>query len=163
MGIPVWDRLKSSPMKIIQASCRAALALCLAGAALADDLQTVGDPDSLGFSARRLARMTSWFEAQSQKGDPSGFVVGVARGGKLDYLQATGFEDRDKQMPMRPDSIFRIGSMSKQITSVATMILVDEGKLDLDAPVAQYLPELKDMQVVKKDLTTGDPILLDLV
>src|SRR5437899_5510220 len=72
MGIPVWDRLKSSPMKIIQASCRAALALCLASAALADDLQTVGDPDSLGFSARRLARMTSWFEAQSEKGDPSG-------------------------------------------------------------------------------------------
>ncbi|MCK1544815.1 serine hydrolase [Bradyrhizobium sp. 179] len=141
----------------------AALVLCLTGAALADDLQSVGDPDSLGFSARRLARMTSWFEAQSQKGDPSGFVVGVARGGKLAYLQATGFEDHDKQMPMRPDSIFRIGSMSKQITSVATMILVDEGKLDLDAPVAQYLPELKDMQVVKKDQATGDPILLDLV
>ena len=162
MGIPVWDRLKSSPMKIIQASCRAALAFCLAGAALADDLQTVGDPDSLGFSARRLARMTSWFEAQSEKGDPSGFVVAIARGGKLAYLQPTGFEDHDKKIPMRPDSIFRIGSMSKQITSVATMMLVDEGKLDLDAPVAQYLPELKDMPVVKKDPATGDAILQDL-
>ena len=106
--------------------------------------------------------MTSWFEAQSEKGDPSGFVVGIARGGKLAYLQATGFEDHDKKMPMRPDSIFRIGSMSKQITSVATMILVDEGKLDLDAPVAQYLPELRDMQVVKKDPVTGDPILEDV-
>ncbi|WP_247449518.1 serine hydrolase [Bradyrhizobium sp. 180] len=150
-------------MKIILASCMAALVLCLTGAALADDLQSVGNPDSLGFSARRLARMTSWFEAQSQKGDPSGFVVGIARGGKLAYLQATGFEDHDKKTPMRPDSIFRIGSMSKQITSVATMMLVDDGKLDLDAPVAQYLPELKDMQVVKKDPATGDPILLDLV
>jgi len=140
----------------------AALTLCLAGVALADDLQTVGDSDSLGFSARRLARMTSWFEAQSEKGDPSGFVVGIARGGKLAYLQATGFEDHDKKMPMRPDSIFRIGSMSKQITSVATMILVDDGKLDLDAPVAQYLPELRDMQVVKKDPVTGDPILSDV-
>jgi CubicO group peptidase (beta-lactamase class C family) len=106
--------------------------------------------------------MTSWFEAQSEKGDPSGFVVGIARGGKLAYLQATGFEDHDKKMPMRPDSIFRIGSMSKQITSVATMILVDEGKLDLDAPVAQYLPELRDMQVVKKDPVTGAPILSDV-
>ena len=138
----------------------AALTLCLAGAALADDLQTVGDPDSLGFSARRLARMTSWFEAQSEKGDPSGFVVAIARGGKLAYLQPTGFEDHDKKIPMRPDSIFRIGSMSKQITSVATMMLVDEGKLELDAPVAQYLPELKDMQVVKTDPATGDAILL---
>ena len=140
----------------------AALTVCLAGVALADDLQTVGDSDSLGFSARRLERITSWFEAQSEKGDPSGFVVAIARGGKLAYLQPIGFEDHDKKIPMRPDSIFRIGSMSKQITSVATMMLVDEGKLDLDAPVAQYLPELKDMQVVKTDPATGDAILLEL-
>ncbi|QQN61342.1 serine hydrolase [Bradyrhizobium diazoefficiens] len=149
-------------MTLIQASRMAALMLCLGGMAHADDLQTVGDPDSLGFSARRLARMTSWFEAQTKKGDPSGFVVAVARGGKLAYLQPIGFEDHDKKMPMRADSIFRIGSMSKQITSVATMMLVDEGKLDLDAPVAQYLPELKDQQVVKTDPATGDAILLEL-
>ena len=109
-----------------------------------------------------MERITSWFEAQSKKGDPSGFVVAVARDGKLAYLQATGFEDHDKKISMRPDSIFRIGSMSKQITSVATMMLVDEGKLDLDAPVAQYLPELKDMPVVKTDPATGDAILLEL-
>jgi CubicO group peptidase (beta-lactamase class C family) len=151
-----------SPVKIVQASCMVALTLCLAGVALADDLQTVGDPESLGFSVRRLERITSWFEAQSEKGDPSGFVVAIARGGKLAYLQPTGFEDHDKKIPMRQDSIFRIGSMSKQITSVATMMLVDEGKLDLDAPVAQYLPELKDMQVVKTDPATGDAILLEL-
>src|SRR5882757_8499714 len=149
-------------MKNIQASCIAALTLCLAGVALADDLQTVGDSDSLGFSAQRLARITSWFEAQSKKGDPSGFVVAIARGGKLAYLQPTGFEDHDKKIPMRPDSIFRIGSMSKQITSVATMMLVDEGKLELDALVAQYLPELRDMQVVKTDPATGDAVLLEL-
>jgi CubicO group peptidase (beta-lactamase class C family) len=137
----------------------ATLMLCLAGVAFADDLQSVGDPDSLGFSARRLARMTSWFEAQSGKGDPTGFVVGIAREGKLAYLQAVGFEDHDKKMPMRPDSIFRIGSMSKQITSVATMMLVDDGKLELDAPVAQYLPELKDMKVVRTDPATGDAVL----
>ena len=122
---------------------------------------TVGDPESLGFSARRLERITSWFEARTKKGDPSGFVVAIARGGKLAYLQATGFEDHDKKIPMRPDSIFRIGSMSKQITSVATMMLVDEGKLDLDAPVARYLPELKDMRVVRTDPATGDAILLE--
>ena len=149
-------------MKIIQASCMAALTLCLAGAALADDLQTVGDPDITGFSARRLARMTSWFKEHSEKGDPSGFVVAIARGGKLAYLQPAGFADPDKKIPMRPDSIFRIGSMSKQVTSVATMMLVDDGKLELDAPVAQYLPELRDMQVVRKDPATGEPILHDL-
>src|SRR5258708_26288696 len=118
-------------MKIIQASCMAALALCMAATALADDLQTVGDADSLGFSARRLARIASWFEAHTKKGDPSGFVVAIARDGKLAYLQPTGFADHDRKIPMRPDSIFRIGSMSKQITTVATMMLVDEGKLEL--------------------------------
>lgn len=149
-------------MKLIQASCLAVLMLSLGGVAHAADLQTVGDPDGLGFSPRRLARMTSWFEAQTKKGDPSGFVVAVARGGKLAYLQPIGFADHDKAIPMQTDSIFRIGSMSKQITSVATMMLVDEGKLDLDAPVAQYLPELKDKQVVKTDPATGDAILLEL-
>jgi CubicO group peptidase (beta-lactamase class C family) len=149
-------------MKIVGATHIIALALCLASAAMADDLTTVGDPTSLGFSARRLEGVTSWFEAQSQKGDPSGFVVAIAREGKLAYLQPIGFADHDKKIPMRPDSIFRIGSMSKQITSVAAMILVDEGKLGLDAPVAQYLPELKNMQVLKTDPATRDAILLDL-
>ncbi|MGV7215868.1 serine hydrolase [Bradyrhizobium sp. UFLA05-112] len=149
-------------MKIVRASCMAVVMLCLTGAALADDLQTVGDPDSLGFSARRLARITSWFEAQTKKDDPSGFVVAIARNGKLAYLQPTGFADHDKTIPMRADSIFRIGSMSKQVTSVATMMLVDDGKLELDAPVAQYLPELRDIQVVKTDPATGDAILIAL-
>jgi CubicO group peptidase (beta-lactamase class C family) len=159
---PGGDRAKGSAMKIIQALSMPVLAFCLSGAALASDLQTAGDPDITGFSARRLARMTSWFEAQTKNGDPSGFVVAVARGGKLAYLQPTGFADHDKKIPMRTDSIFRIGSMSKQITSVATMMLVDEGKLELDGPVAQYLPELKDMQVVRRDPATGEPILGDL-
>lgn len=149
-------------MKRIRISRIVALTLCLAGAAFADDLQTVVNPVALGFSARRLARMTNWFEAQSEKGDPSGFVVAVAKDGRLAYLQPTGFQDHDKKIPMRPDSIFRIGSMSKQITSVATMMLVDDGKLALDAPVAQYLPELRDMKVVKTDPVTGDAILGEL-
>ena len=72
---------------------------------------------SLGFSARRLQRITSWFEAQSKKGAPSGFFVAIARGGKLAHWQATGFEDHEKKIPMKPDSIFRIGSMSRQITT----------------------------------------------
>lgn len=147
---------------VVLLAALAALTLCPVGAARAGDLQTVGDPHSLGFSARRLARITSWFETLAKKGDPSGFVVGIARGGKLAYLQPIGFQDHDQKIPMQSNSIFRIGSMSKQITSVATMMLVDAGKLELDTPVAQYLPELKDMQVVKTDPATGDAILLEL-
>jgi CubicO group peptidase (beta-lactamase class C family) len=135
-----------------------ALMLCLAGTARADDLTTAGDPGNLGFSATRLARIGAWYQARSETGDPSGVVVAIARNGKLAYLQSVGFQDRGGKIPMRPDSIFLIGSMSKPITSVAAMILVDEGKLDLDAPVARYLPDLKDMQVgvIKTDPATGE-------
>ena len=84
-------------MKVIRATCTIVLMFCLAGVAFADDLTTVGDPKSLGFSAPRLERITSWFAAHSTTGDPSGFVVAIARDGKLAYLQATGFEDQDKK------------------------------------------------------------------
>jgi len=72
-------------------------------------------------------------------------------------LQAIGFQDRAKTIPMKTNSIFWIASMSKPVTSVAAMILVDDGKLDLDAPVARYLPELGDMRVAveKTDPATG--------
>ena len=79
-----------------------------------------------------------------------GAVVAIAKGGKLAYLQAIGFQDRAKTIPMKTNSIFWIASMSKPVTSVAAMILVDDGKLDLDAPVAKYLPEIGDMRVVSE-------------
>jgi CubicO group peptidase (beta-lactamase class C family) len=92
-----------------------------------------------------------------ESGELPGAVLTIARNGKLAYLQAVGFQDHAKQVRMRPDSIFWIASMTKPVTSVAAMILVEQGKLDLDAPVAKYLPELNDMQVAteKTDLTTG--------
>jgi CubicO group peptidase (beta-lactamase class C family) len=133
------------------------LTLCLSTAAPADDLSTVGNPEVLGFSSARLTRITSWFQARVESGELPGAVLTIARNGKLAYLQAVGFQDHAKQVRMRPDSIFWIASMTKPVTSVAAMILVEQGKLDLDAPVAKYLPELNDMQVAteKTDLTTG--------
>lgn len=149
-------------MRPIQALCVLALALCPSAAALADDLSVAGDPESLGFSSARLARITSWYQERVDSRDVPGVVVAIARNGKLAYLKAVGFQDRGKQIPMRLNSIFWIASMTKPITSVAAMILAEEGKLDLDAPVPQYLPELKDMQVAteKIDAATGK---MDLV
>jgi CubicO group peptidase (beta-lactamase class C family) len=91
------------------------------------------------------------------RGPCPGAVVAIAKDGKLAFLQAIGFQDRSKTIPMKTNSIFWIASMSKPVTSVAAMILVDEGKLDLDAPVAKYLPELGDMQVAlqRTDSATG--------
>ena len=86
-------------------------------------------------------------------------VVLVVRDGKLVYQQALGYRDREKHIAMRPDAIFRIASMTKPITSVAVMMLAEEGKIDLLAPVSQYLPEFKDVKVgvVKTEPSDGKP------
>jgi CubicO group peptidase (beta-lactamase class C family) len=133
------------------------VALHAALAARADELATKAQPERLGFTPARLARITSWFQDQVDARAFPGAVIAIARNGKLAYLEAIGFQDRGKQIPMKPDSIFWIASMTKPITSVAAMILIEEGKLDLDAPVGRYLPEMKDMQVATEnpDSTTG--------
>jgi CubicO group peptidase (beta-lactamase class C family) len=76
-----------------------------------------------------------------------GAVLLIARNGKIAFYDSVGYQDRAAQTPMRKDSIFRIASMSKPITTVAAMILAEENKLDIGAPVAQYLPEFKDVKV----------------
>ena len=149
-------------MKLIASMWAIPIALCLLGPAFADELTTSGDARSLEFSAARLARIAPWYQARFDSFSPSdglvpGAVVAIAKGGKLAYLQAIGFQDRAKTIPMKTNSIFWIASMSKPVTSVAAMILVDDGKLDLDAPVARYLPELQDIRVAfqKTDPATG--------
>jgi CubicO group peptidase (beta-lactamase class C family)/ATP-dependent Clp protease adapter protein ClpS len=118
-----------------------------------------GDPESLGFSTTRLERIASWYQARVDGGDLPGAVVGIARNGKLAYLRAIGFQDRGKTIPMRSDAIFWIASMTKPVTSVAAMILVEQGKLDLDAPVSLYLPELANMQVATEETGTTELVL----
>jgi CubicO group peptidase (beta-lactamase class C family) len=149
-------------MKRIASMWTIAIALCLSAAAFADEPTASGDAKSLGFSAARLARIAPWYQGRFDSFSPSeglvpGAVVAIARGGELAYLQAIGFQDRARTIPMKTNSIFWIASMSKPVTSVAAMILVDEGKLDLDAPVARYLPELGRMRVAveKTDTATG--------
>ncbi|MBR0874789.1 serine hydrolase [Bradyrhizobium tropiciagri] len=139
------------------------VALCLSGTpAFADDLTTPGDAKSLGFSTARLARIAPWYQARFNSFPPSdgllpGAVVAIAKDGKLAYLQAIGSQDRAQTVPMKTDSIFWIASMTKPVTSVAAIMLVDDGKLELDTPVARYLPELGNMRVATFDPATGMP------
>ena len=114
----------------------------------------VSDPEAMGFSSSRLARIEAWQQTQVDAGAFSGAVAAIARNGKVAYLRAVGFRDRAKTIPLQPDAIFWIASMTKPVTSVAAMMLVEEGKLDLAAPVYQYLPEFKDMMV---GVETTDP------
>ncbi len=120
------------------------LGSCASG--FAQDL-TVPDPVGAGFSPPRLARITSWYRSQIDTGALPGAVVAIARDGKLAYLQAIGTYDRAGRIPLKSDAIFWIASMTKPVTSVAAMMLVEEGKLDLTAPVAKYLPAFEGMRV----------------
>src|SRR5436305_1377261 len=131
--------------------------LCLANAAFGYDVAPVADPETLGFSSSRLARIAGWQQTQVDAGAFSGAVAAIARNGKVAWLSAVGFRDRARTDPMRPDAIFWIASMTKPVTSVAAMMLVEEGKLDLTAPVSNYLPEFAATMVAveSRDPATG--------
>lgn len=113
----------------------------------------VCDPASAGLDPEKLAKIVPAMEAHVEQGKLVGGMGLVARGDKIVFAETWGQRDREKQIPMTEDTIFRIYSMSKPITSVAAMILVEEGKLKLDAPVSEYLPELSNLKVLveKKD------------
>ena len=122
------------------------LILWLSTGALAESL-TVPDPVGAGFSPARLARIAPWYRAEVKSGAFTGAVVAIARDGKPAYLQAIGTYDRAGKVPLKPDAIFWIASMTKPVTSVAAMMLVEEGKLALTDPVSKYIPEVADMRV----------------
>src|SRR4030088_1941672 len=113
----------------------------------ANDTAAMSDPEGLGFSSSRLARIAAWQQTQVDTGAFSGAVSATPRNGWVAYLRAVGFRDRAKTIPLQPDAIFWIASMTKPVTSVAAMMLVEEGKLDLAAPVSDYLPEFKGTTV----------------
>ncbi len=104
-------------------------------------------PESVGISSERLKRLDATFQKIIEDKELPGVAITIARKGKLVYQKSFGFQDREKAMPMANDSIFRIYSMTKPIASVAAMILVEEGKLNLAEPISRYLPEFKEMKV----------------
>ncbi len=144
--------------RLLFVSC---LLLCCALSLFAQDLPKANRPEDAGFSFERLARITQFFQGEVDNNAVPGAVLLIARNGKVVYRQAIGYQDREKKTPMKPDAIFRIYSMTKPITSVAVMMLAEEGKIDLLAPASQYLPELKDVKVGVEtlDSSTGKPTL----
>src|SRR5262249_19898253 len=138
---------RARPMKFRNLVGMAAVATCIAFPALAQVLPHPGSPEEGGLSSERIKRVTAAFQADVDKGQMAGAVLMIARNGKLAYCEAIGFQDREKKLPMHTDAIFRIASMSKPITSVAIMMLVEEGKIQIEDPIWVYLPEMKGLQV----------------
>ena len=104
-------------------------------------------PEQVGMSGERLRRITTMLRQEIADGKLPGAVVMVARKGKIIYSDAIGFQDKGENTPMKLDSIFRIYSMTKPLASVAAMMLVEAGVIQLTDPIAKFLPAFKDMKV----------------
>ncbi len=104
-------------------------------------------PASVGLSPERLARLTASFRAEAERGQLPGGVIAIARRGRLAYFEAFGHLDGARTRPMPRDAIFPIASMTKPLTGVAMLSVLEEGKLALTDPVGRFLPPLATMRV----------------
>jgi len=107
----------------------------------------VARPEAVGLSAVRLARIGDMARRYVDEGLVPGVLSLVARRGRVAHLSVCGWRDVERERPVEPDTLFRIASMTKPITSVALMMLFEEGRVRLDDPVSEYLPAWAKMQV----------------
>lgn len=101
-----------------------------------------------GFDAARLKNIKRHFAAYVDDGRLPGWQVQINRHGEAVYHENYGFRDIEKKLPIEDDTVFRIYSMTKPITSVAAMILFEEGRFELTDPVAKFMPEFANMRVI---------------
>jgi CubicO group peptidase (beta-lactamase class C family) len=110
----------------------------------------VSTPQMAGMSAERLKRMDTMLTGWVDRGRTNGAVALIVRNGKIVYHKAFGYNDAEKKDPIQTDAIYRIASQTKAITSVAVMMLYEEGRFLLDDPLSRYIPEFAKPQVLDK-------------
>src|SRR5688500_10641190 len=120
---------------------------------------SVGKPDDLGFAPDRMPRIREAVQKHVDAGDVSGAVALVARRGKIAHFESYGVQDLETKKAMPKDGIFRLASMSKPITAVAVMMMVEEGKVRLTDPVSRFIPEFRGAKVAvaKPGARAGGP------
>lgn len=123
----------------------------------------VTPPAQVGLSEEGLKQLTALAEQQVATGKIAGAVMLIARHGRIAFAQSVGFADRAKQLPMQRDSMFRIASMTKVVTSVAVMQLVEEGLLNLDDPLSKFIPQLDSFRLLESDESTRSPTIHELL
>jgi CubicO group peptidase (beta-lactamase class C family) len=104
-------------------------------------------PKAVGFDPARLEVLHATVKRFVDEGKHAGVITLLVRNGKIVDFQTYGYRDLEQRLPMQRDTICRVYSMSKIITCAATLVLFEEGRFNLDEPVAKYLPELKDMKM----------------
>jgi CubicO group peptidase (beta-lactamase class C family) len=132
-------------------------AIAIAPLAHGDQRSAIGT----GFSAEGLRRVSAYFESEVAAGRIPGAVVLIQQHGKPVYFEAFGMRDTAAHAPMTRDTIFRLYSMSKPVTSVAAMMLVDDGRIRLTDPLSKYIPAFADVKVgVEQKDATGNTALV---
>jgi CubicO group peptidase (beta-lactamase class C family) len=116
----------------------------------------LGKPEEAGMSADRLHRIHEAIQRHIDAGEISGAVTLVARRGRIVHFEAHGLMDIESKRPMEKDAIFRIASMSKPITGVAVMMMLEEGKLRLNDPVSKFLPAFANPKVAVPKGNAGE-------
>lgn len=128
-----------------------AAAVLVMSASLSSVLSAQGlpraEPEEVGLSSARLALLDSTLKHYVDSGHVPGFVAGIARHGKIVYLQSAGWQDIEGQQAMQPNAMFQIRSMSKPVASLAVMQLIEQGRLHLSDSVSQYIPSFAGMEV----------------
>ncbi len=103
-----------------------------------------------GLDPAKLAELKTEMGKLVEARQIAGVVTLMARRGQVGSLQAVGFRDLEARAPMRPDTLFRIASMTKVATAVGVLMLADDGKLTVDDPVEKHLPEFRGLKMVSK-------------
>jgi len=110
-------------------------------------LRQAAEPSEVGLDAKALARLDEHFAHQVDEGRLPGYLVSVARHGRVAHLTTYGNRDVKARLPVEADTLWRMYSMTKPVTSVAALILLEEGRFELDTPVAEFLPEFAEPRV----------------
>jgi CubicO group peptidase (beta-lactamase class C family)/lysophospholipase L1-like esterase len=159
LQLPVAAHLRADAPRVVAEQPPTAAALDLRASPNFTRTRPPGDGDSAsgavgaaasfspGFAPDRLARLDAAVEDEIKRGRLSGAVTLILRDGRVAHQRTHGFADAENRVAMRPDTMFRIASMSKAVTTVAAMMLYEEGRFLLREPVARYLPEFADVRV----------------
>ena len=130
------------------------IALAVTAGSSYAQLLEIAAPESVGFSSVGLEAVTANLQEHVDNGDIAGVVAAVARDGKIVYYKALGLLDIEQVTPMREDALFRIYSMTREITSVAVLQLYEQGKFKMDEPIQKYLPEFATQRVLMDSEST---------
>jgi len=150
-----------SAIRLPGAAVAASLLFATAPASSAE--QTLAVPREAGFSSAGLARLDAYLKNEIALNRIPGAVLMIQRDGKTAYLESFGVRDPGTKQPMTPNTIFRIYSMSKPITTAAAMMLVEEGRLQLDDPLSKYIPAFAAVKVGVETKAGDGTTVLDSV